>query len=114
MVLLQTSEKNTETSVIRKADLGKAGTNMELIEIGRRAKEASFLLGKMGSQEKNEGLLAAADAILAGQEEILKANEIDILHAKEKGMAEGLVDRLRLTPQRISSMVEGMRQVAGL
>ena len=68
MVLLQTSEKNTETSVIRKADLGKAGTNMELIEIGCRAKEASFLLGKMGSQEKNEGLLAAADAILAGQE----------------------------------------------
>lgn len=85
-----------------------------LEEIGRKAKEASFLLGKMGTGEKNRGLLAAADAILSGQEEILKANGRDVERARKRGMAPGLVDRLLLTPERIQGIVEGMRQVADL
>lgn len=87
---------------------------MTLQEIGQKAKEASFLLGKMGSDEKNRGLLSAGTAILEGRDKILKANESDIIRAREKGMAEGLVDRLKLTPERIAGMVEGMRQVAAL
>ena len=67
---------------------------MELRVIGQKAKDASFLLGKMGSAEKNKGLLAAAQEILDQQEKILAANAIDIEHAKAKGMAQGLVDRL--------------------
>ena len=87
---------------------------MDLKEIGKKAKDASFLLGKMGSEEKNNGLLKAAEEILKGQDEILEANANDIKKAKEKGMAQGLVDRLLLTPDRILGIVEGMRQVAGL
>ena len=87
---------------------------MDLKEIGKKAKDASFLLGKMGSGEKNKGLLAAAEEMLKGQDEILKANANDVKKAKEKGMAQGLVDRLLLTPDRILGIVEGMRQVAGL
>lgn len=87
---------------------------MMLREIGQRAKDASFLLGKMGSDEKNQGLLAAAQAILDGQEEILEANGRDIERAEARGMAPGLVDRLRLTPARIDGIVEGMRQVVAL
>ena len=87
---------------------------MDLKEIGKKAKDASFLLGKMGSGEKNKGLLTAAEEILKGQDEILKANANDVKKAKEKGMAQGLVDRLLLTPDRILGIVEGMRQVAGL
>ena len=85
-----------------------------LMEIGKRAREASYLLGKMGTAEKNKGLLAAAEAILNGSVEILKANGKDIEKAEAKGMAPGLIDRLRLTPSRIEGIVEGMRQVADL
>lgn len=87
---------------------------MELCVIGQKAKEASFLLGKMGSEEKNNGLLAAAQAILDHQDEILTANAKDIEAAKAKGMAQGLIDRLLLTSARIDGIVEGMRQVVGL
>ncbi|MBQ2250163.1 MAG: glutamate-5-semialdehyde dehydrogenase, partial [Lachnospiraceae bacterium] len=66
------------------------------------------------SAEKNKGLLAAAQEILDQQEKILAANAIDIEHAKAKGMAQGLVDRLLLTSARIDGIVEGMRQVVGL
>ena len=85
-----------------------------LMEIGKRAREGSYLLGKMGTSEKNKGLLAAAEAILDGSGEILKANGKDIEKAEAKGMAPGLIDRLRLTPSRIEGIVEGMRQVADL
>ncbi len=87
---------------------------MELRVIGQKAKDASFLLGKMGSSEKNKGLLAAAQEILDQQDKILAANAIDIENAKAKGMAQGLVDRLLLTSSRIDGVVEGMRQVVGL
>ena len=87
---------------------------MKLHEIGLRAKEASYVLAKMGTEEKNRGLAAAAEAILSRQEAILAANAEDIRRAKEKGMASGMVDRLLLTPERIQGIVEGMRQVIGL
>lgn len=87
---------------------------MELRVIGQKAKDASFLLGKMGSAEKNKGLQAAAEEILNQQDKILAANAKDIEAAKAKGMAAGLVDRLLLTSARIDGIVEGMRQVIGL
>lgn len=85
-----------------------------LTEIGIKAKEASFLLGKMDTAKKNQGLLAAAQAILDGGDMILNANAKDIERAKAKGMSSGLVDRLLLTPERLLMIVEGMRQVTGL
>jgi len=87
---------------------------MELRLIGQKAKDASFLLGKMGSAEKNRGLLAAAQEILDQQDKILAANAKDIEAAKAKGMVQGLVDRLLLTSARIDGIVEGMRQVVSL
>ena len=87
---------------------------MLLKEMGQRAKEASYFLGSMGMELKNQGLAAAADELIRRQEEILKANEADIARAKEKGMDPGLVDRLTLTPERIQGIVEGIQQVIGL
>ena len=85
-----------------------------LIEIGQKAKETSYILGKMGTDLKNAGLLAAAQEILDEEDEILKANAADVEKAKERGMAPGLVDRLELNHKRIEGIVEGMRQVVGL
>ena len=85
-----------------------------LIEIGQKAKETSYILGKMGTDLKNAGLLAAAQEILDEEDEILKANAADVAKAKERGMAPGLVDRLELNHKRIEGIVEGMRQGVGL
>ena len=87
---------------------------MDLKEIGQRAKDASYILGTMDSQRKNEGLRAAASELSGRREEILRANEEDLCLAREKGMAQGLLDRLLLTPERIEGIVTGMAQVIDL
>lgn len=81
---------------------------------GELAKKASFRLGVTDTETKNRALLAIADALEENSETILKANEIDIEIACEKGTREAMIDRLTLTPKRISDMAEGVRQVAGL
>lgn len=85
-----------------------------LQEIGQRAQEVSRKLQILGAAEKDRGLLAAAESLLKGQEEILAANEKDMEKARAAGMSQGLLDRLRLTPERIEGMAEGLRQVAAL
>ena len=87
---------------------------MNLEEIGLRAKAASRTLGNMGQNEKKQGLRAAAECLLANQQKILSANEKDVLKAEKGGMSPGMVDRLRLTVERIEAMAEGMLQVAEL
>lgn len=68
----------------------------------------------MGQNEKKQGLRAAAECLLANQKKILSANEKDVLKAEKGGMSPGMVDRLRLTVERIEAMAEGMLQVAEL
>ena len=87
---------------------------MTLQEIGQKAKEVSHVLGILGTEEKNRGLRAVADALVSGQDGFLAANEKDMEKARENGMSQGLLDRLKLTPARIEGMAEGLRQVADL
>lgn len=87
---------------------------MTLQEIGRQAKEASRILGRLGVMEKNQGLFAAALSLMEGQAEILSANEEDMERARKAGMSQGLLDRLKLTPERIAGMAEGLRHLAAL
>ena len=85
-----------------------------LTRMGERAKRAAAVLGTLGVSEKDRGLLAAADALEANTERILKANEADMEAGRAQGMHEGLLDRLALTKERILSMADGLRQVAAL
>ena len=87
---------------------------MELSEIGERARKAAQILNRLGSEPKNRGLLAAAEARTQGAAEILAANERDVEAAREKGMNTGLIDRLTLTDGRIKAMADGLLQVAAL
>lgn len=87
---------------------------MELLEMGKAAQEASKVLARLGVCDKNKALIMAADALCAHEEIILAANEKDIVEAKRNNMKEGLIDRLRLTSDRIKAMAEGLRQVADL
>lgn len=88
---------------------------MEYLEqLGLKARQAARILNQLGQTEKNRGLLGAADALEREVENILKANEKDVARAQENGMKPSLVDRLRLTKERIAGMADGLRQVAGL
>jgi len=83
----------------------------EILSIGKRAFEAKYELQKLG-KEKNDILLKVADALVKNSDRILKANEKDIDNGVKGGMHEGLLDRLRLSEDRIKSMADGIRQVA--
>lgn len=78
------------------------------------AKQAAAKLAVTSTAVKNAALLAMAVALEAQQSEILAANERDMTAAAAKGMKSSMLDRLKLTAERISGMADGLRQVAGL
>lgn len=88
--------------------------NNQLKEIGYNAKNTLGGLQKLGSSKKNDALLQVAKGLLTDTDEIIKANEIDMAHGRENHMPQGLLDRLQLTPERISQMSEGLEQIASL
>lgn len=83
-------------------------------DAARRARTASKRLALLTAADKNAALEAAADAVLAASETILTANAGDVDAARAGGTEESLLDRLRLTPERIEGIAAGLRQVAGL
>lgn len=86
-------------------------TQLEIM--GANAKKASVFLRTAGSK-KDEALLAIARALRENSKEIIKANEIDIENGKKAGLTESLLDRLRLSEERICGMADGVEQVAKL
>lgn len=88
---------------------------MNQLEImGSRAKEAASALLLLNQEAKNKALKAAAEALLENEEAILSANRKDVEASREKGVKESLIDRLKLTHERILGMAEGLREVAAL
>ncbi|AZG43509.1 glutamate-5-semialdehyde dehydrogenase [Gordonia insulae] len=98
------------------ADPGVVATDIEQVVagLGKAAKVASRALGRLTTAAKNEVLLAAAAAVEANSEAILAANAADIERAENDGTEASLVDRLRLTPERVTGIADGLRQVAVL
>ena len=78
------------------------------------AKKAAVEAARLGTADKNRGLLAVADELIAQQDMILEENTKDLEAAKEKGVKQSLVDRLALSEKRIADMAEGLRQIAAL
>lgn len=85
-----------------------------MTELGQQAREASRLVARADSGLKNRALLAMADAIDNSRDTLAAANQLDLDAARANGLDEAMVDRLALKPATIDTMVEGLRQVAGL
>lgn len=83
------------------------------IELCKKAKIASKEIALLSADEKNSAILACADALVLHTDEILTANKQDIEVAKGS-MSDSMIDRLKLTAERISDMANGMRKVAEL
>lgn len=85
-----------------------------LLSIGKNAKEASYELGILSTEEKDNALFLMAEELINYKKEILEANNIDLENAKEKGISDALLDRLSLSNDRIEDMANGLRDIAKL
>lgn len=85
-----------------------------LEQMGIAAKAASYKLALLSSREKNQVLQTIADALEAQTDAILSANAEDLADARAAGLSEALLDRLALTPARLKSIADDVRQVCNL
>ncbi|QCW52480.1 glutamate-5-semialdehyde dehydrogenase [Nocardioides dongxiaopingii] len=82
--------------------------------LAERAREASHELALATRATKDAALHAMAEALLARGDELLAANAEDVARAEAAGTPPNVVDRLRLTDERLVAMAQGLRDVAGL
>ena len=80
----------------------------------QKARTAALTLSSATRATKDAALLAMADALAKSETAILEANERDVARAEANGTSAALIDRLRLTADRIAGMVEGLRELAAL
>jgi len=104
---------STETGAATGAGAA-SDTRAEVHAAARRARVASRRLALLTTAQKDAALHAAADAVLAATDAVLAANDADVESARAAGTDESLIDRLRLTADRIEGIASGLRQVAGL
>jgi glutamate-5-semialdehyde dehydrogenase len=86
----------------------------QLHELGRRARGAARVLARTSTAQKNAGLLAMADALMASGDEILLANARDLSAAQSAGVASAMLDRLKLDERRLRKIADDVRAVAAL
>lgn len=85
-----------------------------MTRLGRAAREASRVIGRASTAQKNRALHGAAGALDAARSELVAANELDLAAGRANGLEPAMLERLALTPARIDSMIVGLRQVASL
>ncbi|MBT5909568.1 MAG: aldehyde dehydrogenase family protein, partial [Opitutae bacterium] len=83
-------------------------------ELAQRARKASFILATLSYDQKNAALESVALLIEKRADILSEKNNLDLEAGRQNGLSPALLDRLRLTPERIAGMVEGVRQVAAL
>ncbi len=83
-------------------------------QIGKLAKQASYQLAQCPTKIKNQALISIADLLEQSTQSILEANQKDITIAKNQGLSEAMLDRLLLTPERLSSIANDVRKVVSL
>src|SRR5215213_4412512 len=91
-----------------------ATTTASVAEICAAAKDASRVLKRLETETKNAALQAMADALVARETEILEANERDLEAGRAASLSAALMDRLKLTPERLASIASDVRGVAAL
>ena len=86
----------------------------DLLKKTTAAKKASKVLARLSTQTKNKALHSIADALIARQDEIIRANKLDYADARKSGLDSAMLDRLMLNPDRIKGMANDVRTVAAL
>ena len=92
----------------------RAEKKIYMEELGKRAVSAKETVAFLNVIQRQEGLILAADALVAQQAYIIEENQKDIMLARKNKMTEPLIDRLLLNENRIRKMAEGLREIAAL
>lgn len=85
-----------------------------MLKLGAQARAAAADINKATTGSKNAALMAIAESIDSSRAALIEANKLDLEAGKQKNLDAALMDRLELTPARIDTMIEGLRQVAAL
>jgi len=85
-----------------------------MTRLGQAAREASRVIGRASTAQKNRALLATAAALDEARAQLSAANDMDLAAGRANGLEPAMLERLALTPARIDSMIVGLRQVANL
>ena len=85
-----------------------------MTRLGRAAREASRVIGRASTEQKNRALLATAAALDEARAVLSAANALDLANGQANGLEPAMLERLALTPARIDGMIVGLRQVASL
>src|SRR5271156_2163330 len=88
--------------------------NEQMTRLAKQAKTASRELAKLSTREKNDCLLAMADALGKNSAAIKEANALDMEIGAKLNLSAAMLDRLQLDDKRISAMAKGLREVAAL
>jgi glutamate-5-semialdehyde dehydrogenase len=96
------------------AEPGTADVAEAVREVARRAKVASRVLARATRATKDAALHAMADALVTAAPQIVAANAQDVVAGRSAGMTAGLLDRLTLTPERVSAIAAALRELAAL
>ena len=88
--------------------------NNYMNRLGAAAKSAAGDLATVSSEVKNNALIYMSEALDSRRNEILQSNKVDLDKAKDKAIADALIDRLELTDERIDGMISGLKIVASL
>ena len=96
------------------AEIHQQSLEQYMHQLGEQARAASVVLANAEPAQKNQALLAIADALIAQRDAIIRANTIDLEQGKQAGLDAAMLDRLELNDARIDAMVEGLRQVTAL
>jgi glutamate-5-semialdehyde dehydrogenase len=91
-----------------------SATPVDLVALGRGARQAARQIALATAGQKNEALLAMAQAVRAAKEAILAANALDMAQAAEEGASGAFLDRLRLDETRVASIAAAIEEVARL
>ncbi len=86
--------------------------NEYIVELGKKAKEASKKLMIIDTNTKNAVLTAVSKALIEKKELIKAENKKDLEYGKEKGISSALLDRLELTDSRIEGMSKSLMEIA--
>ena len=83
-----------------------------VVDIGKKAREASGRLAVASSQQKKDALIFSADSIRKNTANILEQNKKDLDFGASKSLSNALMDRLLLNEERIGSMIDGLEAIA--
>ncbi|WP_440895550.1 glutamate-5-semialdehyde dehydrogenase [Amphibacillus sp. Q70] len=87
---------------------------ISLEQMGKQAKQVSASLSNASTEDKNQALRLIAEQLLIEQESILKANVKDIERAEQNDFSNAVIDRIRLTPERIKDISDALLQLIEL